>query len=264
MVAKRDLDVLEALVARLRGPEGCPWDREQGFDDIRAYLLEEAHEVADAIDRRDWAGLTNELGDLLFQLAFLARLNEEQGRPGLCRSIDAVVNKMIERHPHVFGLEPSGALDADAVAAAWERRKLASRSGDASLLDGLAASTPSLLAAFRMTQKASGVGFDWTTTGEVLDKVKEELGELEGALEEAPDRAREELGDLLFAMANLGRHLGVDPEAALARANLKFRSRFRHIEERLRAQGRRLDQASLAELDALWEEAKAREREGAA
>jgi ATP diphosphatase len=284
MVAKSDLETLDRLVARLRGPGGCPWDREQGFDQIRAYLLEEAHEVADAIDRRDWAGLSSELGDLLFQLAFLARLNQEQGRSGLERSVDTVVAKMIERHPHVFGeaaergadagagsesgiagsaaAPAAGTLDAEAVAAAWERRKLASRGGDASLLDGLAASTPSLLAAYRMTQKAAGVGFDWTTTGEVLAKVAEELRELEGALAEEPRRAGEELGDLLFAAANLGRHLGVDPEAALARANLKFRRRFRHIEDRLRAQGRRLDQATLGELDALWEEAKAEERAG--
>ncbi len=252
------------MVARLRGPGGCPWDREQGFDEIRAYLLEEAHEVADAIDRRDWGGLREELGDLLFQLAFLGRLSEEQGRPGLERSIAVVIDKMIERHPHVFAQAPDSPaagepLDAGAVAAAWERRKLASRSGEGSLLDGLAASMPSLLVSYRMTQKAAGVGFDWGSPGEVLDKVKEEIGELEAALASDRARAREEIGDLLFAVANLARHLGVDPEAAAAHTNLKFRRRFRHIEDRLRARGRRLDQATLAEMDALWEEAKASE-----
>jgi MazG family protein len=260
-----DLAALDALVARLRGPGGCPWDREQGFDEIRAYLLEEAHEVADAIDRRDWDGLTEELGDLIFQLAFLGRLSEEQGRPGLERSVAAVIAKMIERHPHVFGDERSQAdspLDADAVAAAWERRKLAKRKDEGSLLDGLAASMPSLLVSYRMTQKAAGVGFDWGSPGEVVAKVKEELGELEEAIETEPERAREEIGDLLFAVANLARHLDVDPEAAAARTNLKFRRRFRHIEDRLRAQGRRVDQATLAEMDVLWEEAKAVEREG--
>jgi ATP diphosphatase len=261
----RDLESLDALVARLRGPGGCPWDREQGFDQIRAYLLEEAHEVADAIDRRDWSGLSEELGDLLFQLAFLGRLSEEQGRPGLEHSIEAVTTKMIERHPHVFvettpatGAAPP--LDAEAVAAAWERRKLATRSDEGSLLDGLAASMPSLLVSYRMTQKAAGVGFDWGSPAEVLGKVKEEIDELEAALELDSGRAPEEIGDLLFAVANLARHLGVDPEAAAARTNLKFRRRFRHIEDRLREQGRRLDQATLAEMDALWEEAKANER----
>jgi MazG family protein len=257
-----DLASLDALVARLRGPGGCPWDREQGFDEIRAYLLEEAHEVADAIDRRDWDGLAEELGDLSFQLAFLGRLSEEQGRPGLERSIETVIDKMIERHPHVFGDDGARAagapLDADAVAAAWERRKLASNPDrDGSLLDGLAASMPSLLVAYRMTQKASGVGFDWGSPEEVLAKVKEEIGELEAALASEPDRARDEIGDLLFAVANLARHLGIDPEAATARTNLEFRRRFRHIEDRLREQGRRLDQATLEEMDALWEEAKA-------
>jgi nucleoside triphosphate diphosphatase len=285
-----DLAALRALVARLRGPDGCPWDREQGFDEIRAYLLEEAHEVAAAIDRRDWADLSEELGDLLFQLAFLGRLNEEEGRPGLERSIATVLAKMVERHPHVFGpttprhgvtagatpdeaseasregrQEPGDAptaappLDAAAVAAAWERNKLERRGREASLLDGLAASTPSLLAAYRMTQKASGVGFDWTSAAEVLAKVKEELGEVEEAIASARERARDEIGDLLFAVANLARHLGVDPEAAAAQANLKFRRRFRHIEQRLREQGRRVDQANLAELDALWDEAKSLE-----
>jgi ATP diphosphatase len=275
-----DLVSLDTLVARLRGPGGCPWDREQGFDEIRAYLLEEAHEVADAIDRRDWSGLQEELGDLLFQLAFLGRLSEEQGRPGLERSIGTVTAKMIERHPHVFGettpatngLEPASPpqpgmgqpLDADAVAAAWERRKLAARSDGGSLLDGLAASMPSLLVSYRMTQKAAGVGFDWSSPSQVLDKVKEEVGELERAIASERERAGEEIGDLLFAVANLARHLGVDPEAAAARTNLKFRRRFRHIEDRLRQQGRRLDQATLAEMDALWEEAKTMESESRA
>jgi NTP pyrophosphatase (non-canonical NTP hydrolase) len=181
----------------------------------------------------------------LFQLAFLGRLNEEEGRPGLERSVAIVVAKMIERHPHVFGpsapdAPPDGApqgapartalLDAAAVAAAWERNKLERRGRDASLLDGLAASMPSLLAAYRMTQKASGVGFDWSTAGEVLIKVKEELAEVEEAIAVAPERAREEIGDLLFAVANLARHLEVDPEAAAAQANLKFRRRFRHLD----------------------------------
>jgi MazG family protein len=264
-----DLDSLDRLVARLRGPDGCPWDREQSFGEIRAYLLEEAHEVAAAIDRRDWDDLQEELGDLLFQLAFLGRLSEEQGRPGLERSIATVEAKMVERHPHVFGGAGSDdtatdarALDADAVAAAWERRKLRSRGAETSLLDGLAATMPSLLAAYRMTQKAAGVGFDWSGAGEVMVKVKEELGELEQALDGDRDRAAEEIGDLLFAIANLARHLGVDPEAAAARTNLKFRRRFGHVERRLREQGRRLDQATLAEMDALWEEAKAIERSG--
>jgi ATP diphosphatase len=271
-----DLDRLLALVERLRAPDGCPWDREQTLPDLRAYLLEEAHEVADAIDRADFDGLAGELGDLLFQIAFVARLAEEAERFRADEPIARVAAKMIARHPHVFGDDKLA--DAKSVREAWERRKLAERGAEPgerrSLLDGAtAASLPALLAAYRLTQKASGVGFDWPNAEAVLAKVEEELAELRAELspelrdgaerkdaEALRARRREEVGDLLFAVANLARHFEIDPEAALAGANLKFRRRFAAVEAGLEARGRQLGEATLAEMDALWDEAKAAER----
>jgi len=267
-LAATDLDRLVALVERLRGPDGCPWDREQTTADLRAYLLEEAHEAAAAIDRGDADGLCGELGDLLFQVAFLSTLAREAGSFEPQDPIARVATKMIDRHPHVFGGETLA--DARAVRSAWERRKV--RDGDhgrASLLDGAAAaSMPALLAAYRLTQTAAGVGFDWPHVDAVLAKLDEETAELRAELagdaavrdETQRERLREELGDLLFVIANLARHLEVDPEAALAGANLKFRRRFSRVEEGLVARGRRLDEATLAEMDELWDEAKRGER----
>ncbi|GMU65663.1 MAG: nucleoside triphosphate pyrophosphohydrolase [Acidobacteriota bacterium] len=259
-----DLARLLALVARLRAPDGCPWDREQELPDLRAYLLEEAHETADAIDRGDLEALAGELGDLLFQAAFVARLAEEAGAFTAADSIARAEAKMIDRHPHVFGGERLE--DARAVREVWERRKL-SREGNsrASLLDGAAAATlPALVAAYRLTQKAAGVGFDWPDATAVLVKVDEELAEvrqeLASATAPARERLRDELGDLLFAVANLARHLEIDPEAALAGANLKFRRRFAAVEAGLAGRGRPLAEATLAEMDELWEAAKRDER----
>jgi nucleoside triphosphate diphosphatase len=242
------------LVARLRAPDGCPWDREQGAADLRAYLLEEAHEAAAAIDGGDWGELAGELGDLLFQIAFLVRLAEERGAFDLEKVVAGIEAKMVARHPHVFGGETLA--DARAVREAWERRKLR-EPGRESLLAGVPPSLPALLAAYRLTQKAAGVGFDWPEAQEVLDKVDEEVTELRGALAEGErEKVSEEVGDLLFTVANLARKLDVDPEAALAAANRKFRRRFEQIERRLAEQGRTADEASLAEMDALWDEAK--------
>ena len=255
-VDPRSLQLLDELVARLRGPGGCPWDREQGFDEIRAYMLEEAHEVAAAIDQRDWAALIGELGDLLFQVSFLCTLNEEEGRQGTAAAISYVHDKMVERHPHVFG--DAEAVDRQQVEGAWERQKLKQRGPDASLLAGMSSSLPSLLAAYRMTQKAAGVGFDWSETADVLAKVDEELGEVREALDAGGEPLKEEVGDLLFTVANLARHLDIDPEAALARANLKFRRRFEHIEQRLRESGHALAETKLGRLEELWDEAKER------
>ncbi|MFN7943259.1 MAG: nucleoside triphosphate pyrophosphohydrolase [Thermoanaerobaculia bacterium] len=258
-----DLAHLVALVARLRAPDGCPWDREQGLPDLRAYLLEEAHEVAAAIDRADWQELAAEMGDLLFQIAFLARLGEEAGELAPGEPMARVAAKMIARHPHVFGSERLA--DARAVRDAWERRKLrqGEAGGERSLLDGAAAPTlPSLLAAYRLTQKAAGVGFDWSHVGEVLTKLDEELAELRAEIAPATgptadkERLRDEVGDLLFTVANLARHLEIDPEAALAGTNLKFRRRFAHLETRLAENGRHLADATLEEMEALWQEAK--------
>jgi MazG family protein len=276
-----DLGKLLALIARLRAPGGCPWDRDQTLADLRAYLVEEAHETAAAIDAvgaaaaegttaadAAWQALADELGDLLFQAAFVAALAEESGAFTAAEAIDRVHAKMVERHPHVFppagGGEREELADAAAVSRAWERRKLERGGGD-SLLAGVPASLPALLAAYRMTQKAAGVGFDWPDAAAVLAKLDEERAELAAALGPggaaagaAADRAavREEIGDLLFTAANLARKLGVDPEAALAATNAKFRRRFAHVEARLAESGRRPDQAKLAEMDELWQEAK--------
>jgi ATP diphosphatase len=258
--APPDLQKLVDLVARLRAPDGCPWDREQAVGDVRAYLLEEAHEVAGAIDSGDWGELAEELGDLLFQVAFLGRLGEEAGAFRLAEVVDGVHRKMVERHPHVFGTETL--TDAESVRQAWERRKLRQNPGKSSLLAGVQASLPALLAAYRLTQKASGVGFDWPDAAAVLAKVEEETAELKEALA-APagpsphkEAVREELGDLLFTLANLARKLDLDPEAALAAANLKFRRRFQAVESGLAERGKSPAEATLAEMDELWEKAK--------
>lgn len=265
-----DLAALVALVARLRAPGGCPWDREQRLGDLRAYLLEEAHESAAAIDRaveaEDWQPLSEELGDLLFQIAFAIRLAEEAGAFDLARVIEGAHAKMVARHPHVFGDETLA--DSAAVRAAWERRKLAERSAgtaaERSLLAGVPDALPALVGAYRLTQKAAAVGFDWPEVSGALAKVREELEELEEALAASPDaardgasaRVRDELGDTLFALANVARKLELDPEAALAAGNRKFRRRFEAMERALAARGRDLARADLAEMDALWDAVK--------
>jgi ATP diphosphatase len=255
MAEAPDLQKLLDLVARLRAPDGCPWDREQGLADVRAYLLEEAHEAAGAIDSGDWGELAEELGDLLFQIAFIGRLAEEAGAFSLSQVVDRVHHKMVTRHPHVFGDEVLA--DSQAVRQAWERRKLREEPGRASLLAGVPASLPALLGAYRLTQKAAGVGFDWPDAGAVLAKVDEETAELREALGSGDREAvREEVGDLLFTLANLARKLDVDPEAALAGTNRKFRHRFEQVEKGLAARGKSTAEATLDEMDALWEAAK--------
>lgn len=270
-----DLSRLTALVARLRAPDGCPWDRQQTLPDLRAYLLEEAHEAAAALDNGDRAELAGELGDLLFQIAFIARLVEETGGFPLGAALDAVETKMIARHPHVFGGETLAS--AKAVREAWERRKARAQEGERrSLLDGAtAASLPALVAAYRLTQKAAGVGFDWKDAKEVVAKLDEEIAELKELLAaqkktgETPElaaqglrqRRTEEIGDLLFTVANLARHLEIDPEGALAAANLKFRRRFTALEAGLAASGRNVADASLDEMEAQWQAAKIGEKE---
>lgn len=247
-----DIEKLQLLIARLRSPDGCPWDREQTLSSVRAYLLEEAHEAAAAIDGGDRQELLAELGDLLFQVTFVARLAEEEGAFELADAIDAVHAKMIERHPHVFGDERLA--DAAAVHRAWERRKAEPES---SLLQGVPETLPALTGAYRMTQKAAGVGFDWPDAAAVADKVREEVAEVEEALASGdPEHQREEVGDLLFTVVNLARHLGFDPEAALAAANRKFRRRFETMERFLTEGGRGLSQASIEEMEAAWNRVK--------
>ncbi len=261
MPAAADLQPLVDLVERLRSPGGCPWDRQQHLADLRAYLLEEAHELAAAIDGGAWPEIAAELGDLLFQAAFIGRLAAEAGAFQLAEVIERARTKMVARHPHVFG--GAELADAAAVAAAWERRKLAEEPARASLLAGVPASLPALLAAYRITQKAAGVGFDWPGASDVLVKAEEEIRELRAALQAGAGggaAVREELGDLLFTLANLARKLDADPEAALAAANAKFRRRFQYIEQALAARDRPLAEATLAEMDALWDAAKRGEK----
>jgi MazG family protein len=247
------------LVARLRGPDGCPWDSEQELGDLRAYLLEEAHEVAAAIDRADWDEIGTELGDLLFQVVFILRLAEESSALELVDVIDRIEAKMIARHPHVFGDETLA--DSAAVHRAWEQRKLDSGGPDHSLLSGIPESLPALLKAYRMTQKAAGVGFDWPDHAAVMAKVEEELEELRIELDRAVDpraapAVRDELGDLFFALANLARHLDLDPEAVLQGANDKFLRRFERMERKVAESRRALPDLDAAALDEAWESAK--------
>ncbi len=270
MREKRPTNVhkLQDLVARLRAPDGCPWDREQTLGDLRAYLLEEAHEVAAAIDSGDRRSLAGELGDLLFHVVFISHLAEEEGAFHLGEVVDGVHAKMVRRHPHVFGTAADGATklgDADAVRQSWERRKLTDEEDRPSLLAGMPSSLPALVTAYRMTQKAAGVGFDWPAAAAVLAKIREELAEVESALGDPdPERrrslAREEIGDLLFAVANLARHLEIDPEAALAGCNRKFRRRFAAVEAAFRDRGENLAEATLAQMDAEWDKVKQQER----
>lgn len=248
------------LVARLRAPDGCPWDREQGLADLRAYLIEEAHEAAAAIDTGNWEELAGELGDLVFLAAFVTCVAEEAGAFTIEQVVERAARKIIDRHPHVFGGEKLE--DADAVRRAWEERKAVEKRPDDSLLAGVPASLPALVGAYRLTQKAAGVGFDWDDAGGVLDKIEEEIGELRAALRDGREsghgnaEVEEELGDLLFTVANLSRKLKRDPEATLAAANLKFRRRFARVEQGLAAAGRSLTEATLEEMEALWKAAK--------
>jgi MazG family protein len=248
---------LEQLIVILRGPGGCPWDREQRLSDLRAYILEEAHEVAAAIDSGINRELASELGDLLFQIVFVAKLAEAAGAFDLTQVIRQIQQKMIRRHPHVFGEECLA--DSAAVREAWERRKLANR--EQSILAGVPTSLPTLLAAYRMTQKAAAVGFDWPDLESIVAKVEEELAELQAEIAGSGSghekkSIREEIGDLIFTVANLARRLEVDPEAALASANEKFKRRFQSLEIRLSERGGSLADATLGELDELWNEVK--------
>ncbi|MEO1190134.1 MAG: nucleoside triphosphate pyrophosphohydrolase [Pseudomonadota bacterium] len=267
----KDLPPLErllAIMARLRDPDGgCPWDLEQSFATIAPYTIEEAYEVADAIAQHDLAALKDELGDLLLQVVFHARMAEEAGAFDFHDVAAAISDKMVRRHPHVFGpdrtpLPPGG----------WEAIKAderATKSSQApSQMDGVALAFPALLRAAKLQKRAARVGFEWPDATAVLEKVEEELAELKAEVAVLPDdaeaqaRAEEELGDLLLVLANLGRHLEIDAEAALRKANAKLERRFRFIESALAAQGRTPQEADLAEMEALWQQAKTQEKPG--
>lgn len=268
------LDDLLAVMARLRDPvTGCPWDVKQSFATIAPYTIEEAYEVADAIARDDLDALKEELGDLLLQVVYHAEMAAEQERFGFADVVDAITRKMIRRHPHVFA-DPS--LREDFLAKdLWQRIKDEERAerGEArasSTLDDVPVALPALTRAVKLQTRAAEVGFDWPSLAPVLAKAEEEIAELKAALDETHEakddgpakRVVEEFGDLLFVMANLGRHLGVDPEAALRDANAKFVRRFESIEAALAKEGRKPEDATLEELDQLWDEAKAAETKG--
>lgn len=248
------------IMARLRDPAtGCPWDIEQTFDTIAPYTLEEAHEVADVIERQAWEEFPGELGDLLFQVVYHAQMARDAGLFGFDDVVKAIADKMVARHPHVFGDE-SRDKSAEQQTADWEKIKAAER-GKARVLDGVAMGLPALTRAVKLQKRAARVGFDWPTTDEVLAKMREEMAELVEARDSlGPDEVAEEFGDLLFVMANLARHMKVDPEAALRAANAKFTRRFQRIEDLLAEAGKTPDQSDLAEMDALWNRAKAEEK----
>ena len=253
---------LRAIMAALRHPvTGCPWDLEQTFATIAPYTIEEAHEVADAIERQAWGELPGELGDLLFQSVFHAQMAEEAGLFTFDDVVEAINAKMIARHPHVFGTE-SNQKSAEQQTKDWEALK-ASERGSARVLDGVAMGLPALMRAVKLQKRAARVGFDWPSTDEVLGKLREEMEELVEARESlGPEEVAEEFGDLLFVMANLARHMGVDPEAALRGANAKFTRRFQRIEDWLAEAGKRPSDSDLAEMDALWNRAKAEDKAG--
>jgi len=251
------LDALRALCARLRGPDGCPWDREQTLETLKPYIVEEAYEVVDAIAAQDPRALEEELGDLLFQIVFVAQLAEEQGWFDLAKVMRLAHAKMVARHPHVFG--EVKVADAQEVVQNWERLK--KKEKKRGTLEGVPPSLPALLKALRITEKAAAVGFDWAKPEDVLTKLREEVEELSGvvarAQEEDRQTLREELGDVLFSIANVARHLGVDPEAALQASNHKFMRRFAAMEAMAAERGSSLEALSAEELEALWQRAKA-------
>jgi MazG family protein len=256
----QNFDRLLAVMDRLRDPGGCPWDREQTVQTLAPYLLEEAYEVVDAIATGRPKDLREELGDLLIQIVFLARIAREEGWFDIDEVCECIAEKMVRRHPHVFG--DREVTDAAEVVRNWEdiKRTEASSSRERSVLDGVPGSLPALLKAFRMTEKAAAVGFDWRKPVDVMEKMHEEMGELEVELASgagaAADRVRGEMGDVLFVMANLARHLGVEPETALQETNSKFKRRFQAMEERTRQAGRNLRDMDLREQDELWEDVK--------
>ena len=249
-------------MARLRDPtDGCPWDQEQTFATIAPYTVEEAYEVADAIERNDLADLKEELGDLLLQVVFHSRMAEEQGAFVFDDVVAAINDKMVRRHPHVFGEETYASLDAQKQG--WDRLKASERQdkGRASLLDDVPLGLPALTRAVKLSRRAAGVGFVWPSIKDVLDKLHEEVAELEVEIAAGEvEKARQEMGDVLFVVANLARTLEVDPEDALRFTNAKFARRFHHIEMALAARGSSLEQSDLLEMDALWNEAKAAEK----
>ena len=283
-----------AIMERLRAPGGCPWDREQTFDSIKPYTLEETYEVLEAIDNRDWGELAGELGDLLLQVLFYAEMAQEQGSFSIDDVLDRLSTKLIDRHPHIFGdVKAEAASDVKRnweVLKAEERRKrleagvgkTAKDQNSESVLSGVPSGIPALLEAVKLSSRAAHVGFDWPNIGGLFEKLREETEELRENLKEFPasgpqpqgrgvagqgripddlrSRLEDEVGDLLFVLVNIARYLSLDPESALKKTNRKFKQRFQWVEEQLWASGRRPQQASLEELESLWQQSKRREK----
>src|SRR5512146_546639 len=283
------------IMAKLRAPGGCPWDREQTFDSIKPYTLEEAYEVVEAIDNRDWEELVGELGDLLLQVLFYSEMAQEEGKFTINDVLDTLSNKLINRHPHVFGdvvAETSGQVlrNWEAIKAEEKKKRLEQGGGKApksdapdSVLSGVSSGVPALMEAHKLSSKAAHVGFDWPNIKGLFDKLKEETGELQAEVakipppgpvpvgrgvagakarslpEELTHRLEDEVGDLFFVLVNVARYLSVDPESALRKTNRKFKRRFQFVERTLRDQGRKLDESSLDEMEELWQQAKASE-----
>ena len=248
------------LMARLRAPGGCPWDREQTFDTIKPYLLEETYEVMDAIDARDWPELAGELGDLLLQAVFFSQMAAEQNLFRIEDAVDSINEKLVRRHPHVFGDET--AKTGDDVKKIWGEVKAKEKGakGSQRLLDGVPRALPALVEAQQITSRAATAGFDWSNAGQVLDKLREELAEFDAARDGgSPDQIEDELGDLLFVLVNLARFVKVDPEQALRRTNAKFRRRFGYVEEKLAERGSSPSASNIDEMESLWQQAKSRE-----
>jgi len=243
---------LVALMARLRAPGGCPWDREQTFQTIKPFLLQETYEVLDAIDREDFSELASELGDLLLQAVFFSQMAAEAGYFTISDALQSINRKLIRRHPHIFGTE-TAATEAD-VRKRWNEIKAGEKSKPQAVLDSVPRSLPALVEAEQISSRAAASGFDWESPKDILAKLDEERAELAQAHTSA--ELEDELGDILFTVVNLARHLKVDPEQALRRTNAKFRHRFGHIERELTAAGKRLEDASLTEMEALWQTAK--------
>lgn len=282
-----------SIMARLRAPGGCPWDREQTFDTIRPYTLEEAYEVVEAIDKRDWDELVGELGDLLLQVLFYAQMAKEDEKFGIDDVLDTLSNKLINRHPHVFGdvvAETSGQVlrNWEAIKAEEKKKRLEQGGGKSakessapeSVLSGVSTGVPALMEAHKLSSRAAHVGFDWPNIEGLFDKLKEETDELRAEVDKIPppgpvpvgrgtagakgssvapelqQRMEDEIGDLLFVLVNVARYLSVDPESALRKTNRKFRRRFQHVEDSLHEQGKKVESATLDEMEALWQQAK--------
>lgn len=271
-----EFEKLVSVMRTLRSPEGCPWDREQTFQSLTHYVLEEAHEVVDAIERNDMAALKEEIGDHIFEGVFLAQVAAEAGLFTAADSLRTTVDKLVRRHPHVFkedgavhdAASKERAPTAEAALARWNSLKAQERSGAGarpSVLGSVPKSLPSLLRAYKIGKRVADVGFDWPNTGDVIAKIEEEVAELADAVATEPHdgtRAEEEMGDLIFAIANLSRKLGIEPESALRKANDKFTRRFSQLEKRFAESGRNLEAATLGEMEAEWQRIKEQEHEG--